>query len=60
MNLDKTQMQSAFAFVSVMLLAAAIYSAPAIRAETTLASAQSFVGTTPDASGTEVEAAPTF
>jgi hypothetical protein len=59
-SLDKTQLHSAFAFVSVMLLAAAIFSAPLIRAESTASGeTQSFIGTTPDAAGPEVQP-PTF
>ena len=60
MDLDKTQMHSTFAFVSVMLLAAAIFSAPLLRAESAPSTeTQSFIGTTPNATGEEVQA-PTF
>ena len=60
-TLDKTQMHSTFAFVSVMLLAAAISSATLIRAESAPANAvQSFVGTVPDTDNGEAVQAPTF
>ena len=61
-TLDKTQMHSAYAFVSVMLLAAAISGATLIRAESTPPSAttQSFIGTTPDSGNAEAVQAPTF
>jgi hypothetical protein len=60
-SLDRTQMHSTFAFVSVMLLAAAISGATLIRAETGSQNAvQSFVGTTPDTGNGEAEQAPTF
>ena len=60
-TLDKTQMHGAFAFVSMMLFVAALYSAPLIRAEGTSASStiQSFIGTTPAADSVEPDA-PTF
>ena len=58
-TLDKTQMHGAFAFVSMMLFIAALYSAPLLRAESASSAMQSFVGTAPAADGAEVEA-PTF
>ena len=60
-TLDKTQMHSAYAFVSVMLLAAAISSATLIRAEAPAGSAmQSFIGTAPDSGNGDSVEAPTF
>ena len=60
-SLDKTQMHSTFAFVSVMLLAAAISGATLIRAESGSANGvQSFVGTVPDTGNGEAVEAPTF
>ena len=60
-TLDKTQMHSAYAFVSVMLLAAAISSATLIRAEAPAGPAmQSFIGTTPDSGNGDSVEAPTF
>jgi|KBSMisStandDraft_5_1062788.scaffolds.fasta_scaffold382620_2 hypothetical protein len=60
-TLDKTQMHSAYAFVSVMLLAAAISGATLIRAESAPSAAtQSFIGTTPDSDNGETAQAPTF
>lgn len=58
-DLDKTQMQSAYALVSVMFLAAAISGASLIRAETKPAEGHSFVGTMPEAAVVEVQP-PTF
>jgi hypothetical protein len=58
-TLDKTQMHGAFAFVSMMLFVAALYSAPLLRAEGTSSAVQSFIGTVPVADGVEAEA-PTF
>ena len=59
-TLDKTQMHGAFAFFSMLLFVAALYSAPLLRAEGTSSSAaQSFIGTVPAADAAEVEA-PTF
>ena len=60
-TLDKTQMHSTFAFVSVMLLAAAISSATLLRAESPAGSAtQSFIGTTPNSGNGDSVEAPTF
>ena len=59
-TLDKTQMHDAFAFLSMMLFVAALYSAPLLRAESVPSSAtQSFVGTAP-AAETVDDQAPTF
>jgi hypothetical protein len=59
-TLDKTQMHGAFAFVSMMLVVAALYSAPLLRAEGTSSSApHSFIGTAPAADAVEAQA-PTF
>ena len=59
-TLDKTQMHGAFAFVSMMLTVAALYSAPLLRAEGHSPSApHSFIGTAPAADTVEADA-PTF
>ena len=58
-TLDKTQMNGAFAFFSVMLLVAALYSAPILRAESASASMQSFIGMAPAAADADDDA-PTF
>jgi hypothetical protein len=53
-TLDKTQRHGAFAFVSMMLFAAALYSAPLLRAESIPSSTtQSFIGTVPAADTVE-------
>jgi hypothetical protein len=58
-TLDKTQMHGAFAFVSMMLTVAALYSAPLLRAEGHSSTTHSFIGTTPAADTVEADA-PTF
>ena len=57
--LDKAQMHSAIAFFSLVLLAAAMSGATAIRADIGPDAAQSYVGITPQAAADEPDA-PSF